>query len=197
MKPVKILHLTALMALLALVGAVPATAEPTQKCTSDPGAGSCGTTVTHTHETTLTTKKILIAGNGVHKSCSALKLTTVTTPLGAPLQEESKYTYSECSSGCTFEEIGGPYTTEILKLGHETADVTEEGEFHVNCVGLNCYFNGEGLLGTAKGPLLSTEANGEISIVEQELHKVKGLFCPNPTLLNVTTTPLSATYIGS
>lgn len=86
-----------------------------------------------------------------------------------------------------------------LKLGHEKADVTYEFSLLVECGGfIECEYDGEGLMGTAKGPLLATETNGEVSISEQNLNKTgEGFLCPKTTKLDIVTTPLAATYITS
>jgi len=191
MKPIKMLGLAALAALLAMafVGASSAMAEETNLCSNDIDA-SC-TAITHVHETSVGKAKLL---SSINVECNVLFLGEATA--GAPLTVEGNFTYTNCGS-CTVEEIGGPVVIEVLKESHETGSVIGEGEVHVNCSGLNCYYNGEGLKGTAKGPLLSTQANGEVTLSEQETHKVKGLFCPSTAKLDITTTPLVATYIKS
>jgi len=186
--------LAALMA-MAFVGASAAMAESTQLCSGDPSGAGCGTPVSHVHETTLSGAQAKLLTSIVNVSCDVLFLGD-TGGLGAPLTITGKFTYSNCGN-CTVEEVGGGVEIEVLKLGHETADVIGEGEVHVNCSGLNCTYNGEGLLGTGKGPLLSSETNGSVTITEQVAKKVSGLFCPSTSKLDITVTPLSATYIGS
>lgn len=195
MKLFKIFGFSALAALMAMasVGASSAMASSTQLCKTDPGAGACSSPVTHVHEATTG-----VPGSGeLDVECNVLFLSTSVGGLGAPQVIEGNFTYTKCTEKCTVEEINGPSVLEVLRIGHETASVTYEFELHVNCSFINCYYNGEGQVGTAKGPLLSVEANGEISILEQELNKVKGIFCPSEFFLYLVTTPLSATYIGS
>jgi len=153
--------------------------------------------VTHVHKSTLAEKKAKILNKLINVECDALLLGDVAEEASTPesMLVEAAYTYSNCNSGCTFKEEGGPSEIELSKAGHEGAEETLEWEVHVSCAGLNCYYNGEGLVGTAKGPLLASETNGEVSISEQTLHKVKGLFCPSEAKLDLVTTPLAATYI--
>ena len=194
MKPIKMFGLAALAALLAMafVGASSASAEKTALCSGD-GSG-CG--VSHVHETTLSGAKGKLLTSIVNVECDVLFLGDTTEESGAPLVIEGTFTYTNCGS-CTVEEVGGGVEIKVLKLGHETSDVTGEGEVHVNCSGLNCTYNGEGLLGTGKGPLLSSETNGSVTLTEQTAKKVSGLFCPSTSKLDITTTPLIATYLGT
>jgi hypothetical protein len=188
----RIFVLAALAATAAtmLTGPTVATAEQTRLCSND--SESC-TAITHVHETS-TTKGELLAGS-ITVKCDVLFLSTSVGSEGAPLVIEGNFTYTNCGS-CSATEENGPSTVEVLKEGHETAKVTGEGLVHVNCSGLNCRYIGEGLVATAKGPLLSTQANGEVSISEAEAEKESGLFCPSTSKLDLTTTPLSATYIS-
>jgi hypothetical protein len=192
MKPIKMFGLAAIAALLAMafVGASSAMAETTGLCSSEIGEGC--EEITHVHETTLAGAKGKLLTSIVNVECDVLFLGDTTS--GAPLVVEGNFTYTNCGS-CTVEEVGGGVIIEVLKEGHETAKVTGEGEVHVNCSGLNCTYNGEGLVGTGKGPLLSSETNGSVVITEQVAKKVSGLFCPSTSKLDITTTPLEATYI--
>jgi hypothetical protein len=194
MKAIKMFGLAALAALMALtfVGASSAMAEKTVLCKED--ASPCKSVVTHVHETTLSGAKGKLLTSIVNVECDVLFLGDTVGESGNPLVITGTFTYTNCGS-CTVEEVGGGVEIKVLKLGHETADVTGEGEVHVNCSGLNCTYNGEGLLGTGKGPLLSSETNGSVVITEQVAKKVSGLFCPSTSKLDITTTPLSATYI--
>jgi len=85
----------------------------------------------------------------------------------------------------------------MLREGHETATVNIEVLLHLKCgFFIDCLYAGEGLEGTAKGPLLSTETNGEMNLTEQELSEESGsVFCPETTLLTISMTPLVKTYI--
>jgi len=149
--------------------------------------------VTHVHEVSVGKGKLL-AGS-ITVECDVLFLSTSVGALGAPQVIEGNFTYSNCGS-CSATEENGPSAIEVLKEGHETTKVTGEGLVHVNCSGINCRYTGEGLAGTGKGPLLSTQANGEVSISEAVTEKESGFFCPSTSKLDLTTTPLSATYIS-
>jgi hypothetical protein len=201
MKSIKMFGLAALAALMAMAfaGASSAMAETTKLCSSDPVAAdapiSCSA-VTHVHETTLAGAKGKLLTSIVNVECDVLFLGDTVGEEGNPLVIEGNFTYTNCGS-CTVEEVGGGVEIKVLKESHETAKVTGEGEVHVNCSGLNCTYNGEGLVGTGKGPLLSSETNGSVVITEQVAKKVSGLFCPSTSKLDITTTPLSATYLVS
>ena len=190
MKPIKMFGLAALAALMAMafVGASSAMAGSTTLCAND--STECES-VGHIHETT-TKKAILLASPEIQ--CDVLFLGDVTA--GAPAIVVGNFTYTNCGASCSVEEVGGPSVIEVLRESHETSKVTGEGEVHVNCFGINCYFNGEELIGTGKGPLLSTAANGEVNISGQKVKKVKGIFCPAEGKLDINTTPLFATYIN-
>lgn len=196
MKQIKMFCLIALSALTvtAFVGVCSAMAEPTAACDLDPGTEACpaGHLVTHLHGTTIGKGKLLT--NLFTIECDVLALGDVLNELGEPLLLEGTSTFTNCG-GCTVEEVGGPATSEVLRIGHETATVTGEGEVHVNCSGINCYYNGEEQEGTVIGPLLSVAPNGEIATQEQEAHRVKGLFCPSTAKIDGVATSLSAAYI--
>jgi hypothetical protein len=86
----------------------------------------------------------------------------------------------------------------VLEDGHETAKVTGNGEFNVHCgFFINCTYDGENLVGTAKGPLLSSFANGDVSIVKQTTHHTSGSFCPATSELDISTMPLEKVYLSS
>jgi len=189
----RIFILAALAATAAtmLTGPTVAVAEQTRLCSND--SESC-TPATHVHETSVG-KGELLAGSIIVK-CDVLFLSTSVGSEAAPLVIEGNFTYTNCGS-CTATEENGPSIIEVLKEGHETAKVTGEGLVHVNCSGLNCRYNGEGLAGIGKGPLLSTQANGEVSIQEAETAKESGLFCPTVSKLDLTVTPLEKIYLTS
>jgi len=198
MKAIKI-GLAALAALMAMAfaGASSTMAESTSLCTAD-GSG-CG--ITHVHETTLSGAKAKLLAGLITVSCDVLFLGDTLSATGSPLVIHGNFTYTECGS-CTVEQLeGGEATLEILKEGHETAKVTGEGVVFFDCGGiaLECEFDHEGLVGTAKGPLLSGETNGSVTITNQVVHKHAGggPLCPNESKLDIVTTPLSATYIAS
>jgi hypothetical protein len=201
MRPIRTLSLIAPVALVAMAfaGTSAALAETTALCTSDESPCAAGNLIGHTH---LLGKVIIVTSTGT-STCDVLFLGTVQTDkLGNPLKKTGTTTYSNCTQGgssCTVTEENGPAEYSILKEGHETASVTQEILIHVVCgVSINCSYSGVGLKGTAKGPLLSTEANGELKIAEQALTKEAGGFlCPKTSKLTLTTTSLSATYISS
>jgi hypothetical protein len=195
-KPIKMFGLAALAALMAMafVGASSAMAETTTLCESDPSVLAESCSISHVHETSVTKGKLL-AGS-ITVECDVLFLGEVGAA-GAPQVITGNFTYTNCGS-CSATEENGPAEIQVLKTGHETSSVTGEGLVHVNCSGLNCRYNGEGLVGTGKGPLLSAESrpNGEVSISEKSTAKESGLFCPTTSKLDLTTTPLTPTYIG-
>jgi hypothetical protein len=197
MKPIKMLGLTALLALLAMafVGASSAMAEGTQLCTADETPCESANLVTHVHETTLSGAKATLLNSVSNVLCDVLFLGEAYqgTTEGSVLVQ-GNFTYTNCldekPNTCTVTEESGPVNITVLKEGHETAKVTGEGEVKVVCTGISCKYNGEGLVGTGKGPLLSSETNGEVSIVEQTTKKVSGLLCPATAKLDIKTTPL-------
>ncbi len=202
MKSIKTLGFAALGALVAMAfagaGAGSATAESTALCPEDRTGGNneCpeGQAVTHVHEATLSGKKAVLKTSLLTVECDVLFLGDALSEEGAPLVIHGSFTYTNCGS-CTVTEENGPAEVRVLREGHETGSVTGEGLAHVTCSGLNCRYNGVSLKGTAKGPLLATETNGEVTLTEQSTNKESGLFCPSTSKLTITTTPLSATYI--
>src|SRR5262249_35872191 len=184
------LGLAALAALLAMafVGASSAMAETTQLCTND-SETSC-TAVTSVHETSVGKAKLLASPR---VECNVLFSSTSVGGAAAPQVIEGHFTYTNC--GCTVRERAGTTATiEVLGTSHETASVVGEALIEVNCFGIVCTYKGEELEGTATGPLLSTEANGEVNLSEQEV-RGSGSFCPTRGKLDIKTTPLAATYI--
>ncbi|HET7483950.1 MAG TPA: hypothetical protein VFJ64_01085, partial [Solirubrobacterales bacterium] len=146
MKPLKMLGLAALTALMAtaFLGAGSAMAA-THLCAADEAV--CASPLTHVHETSVG-KAILLASTKIE--CNVLFLGEVVGEGESGVAVvEGNFTYSSCTSGCTVTEEGGPSVVEVEKAGHETASVVGEGEVHVSCVSIDCYFNGKGLAGTA------------------------------------------------
>jgi hypothetical protein len=201
MKPIKMFGLVAVAALVAMafIGTGLAMAEETQLCSVDAGTGSpagctAGEAITSIHEVSVGKAKLLASPE---IQCNVLFESTSVGALGAPQVIEGHFTYTNC--GCAIkEEAGTTARIEVLKEGHETAKVTGEAKIVVNCFGIECTYKGTGLVGTAKGPLLSSEANpnGEVTISKQEV-KGSGAFCPSEAKLDITTTPLAATYIAN
>jgi|GEM_PF-1396608 len=179
-----------------LLTSIASAAPSTLHCNSDPGespAAACSADeiITHIHETSAGKVKIL---SPITVECNVLFLGEAGES-GAPQVIEGTFTYTSCGSSCTITEENGPSIVNVSREGHETATAAIEGEMHVNCTGINCYYSDNGLEGTASGPLLSSQENGDFSIKERELFKVKGLFCPTKAFLDITTTPLSPSYI--
>lgn len=198
MKSMKMLYLAALAVLMtmALVATPSALAEPTGLCGADPEheeatEAECKP-ITHVHEVSVS-KAVLLTS--VKVECDVLFLGDEIEESETPLELEGKFTYTNCGS-CTVTEENGPSIVQVLHTEHETGEVTEESLIKVVCGAfLNCAFNGEGLKGTAKGVLLSTQKNGEVSIQGQTLNKETGFLCPETFKLDITTTPLQPTYI--
>lgn len=202
MKSIKTIGLAAFAAVMAMafIGASPAMAENTQLCKVDESPCPAKSVVTHVHaETSAGAKAKLLSKLGTVE-CKVLSL-GIPLGLGAPLVIHSHFTYTECTRGkenCTVVEMSIESLLKVLKLGHETADVTGEGEVSVHCgFFIWCTYNGENLWGAAKGSLLSTEANpnGEVTISEQTTQKVSGLLCPETAKLDIAIAPLEAVYI--
>jgi hypothetical protein len=189
--------LAALAALLAMafVGASSAMAGSTVLCSNDSEA-SC-TAVTHVHEATLAGSQAVLKTSILTVKCDALFLSTSVGGEAAPQVIKGSFTYTNCNNSCVVTEENGPSEILVLRTGHETSSVTGEGLVHVVCGSfINCLYNGEGLVGTGKGPLLSTETNGEVKLTEQAVSEEGGsFFCPDTSELTIVTTPLSATYI--
>src|SRR6185436_2110890 len=164
-------------------------------CSTDPET-SC-TAVTHVHETSTSKAKLLTSFLTVECDVLFLGDTLKLRTESSAAVIEGTFTYTNCGS-CEATEENSPAEIKVLKEGHETAAVTGEGLVHVVCgESLNCTYNGVGLKGTAKGPLLSTALNGEVSLSEQTTNKEAGGFlCPAKSKLDIKTTPLTHTYIG-
>ena len=182
--------LAALMA-MAFLGASSAMAESTSLCSND-SKSSC-TEITHVHETSV--------GKGKLKSslptieCTVLFLGDTVEGSSTPLVIEGNFTYTSCNNFCSVKEESPNATIEVLKTASELAAVTGEGLVHVSCPFINCNYVGEGLEGHGLGALTSSSANGNVVITEQNIEAESGS-CPEEAFLTLTTTPLSATYIG-
>src|SRR6185295_20225190 len=189
MKTLKMLSLAALAALMAMavLGASSASAEGTRLCSAE----SCSSEITHVHEVSI--GHALLLSSFATVECSALFLGDVEEE-GAPLIIEGTFSYT-CLSGCTATEENGPAEIKVLKEGTELAVVTGEGLVHVVC-GLNCRYNGVGLTGHGLGALAAANGKGEVSIGEAVVNKESGFLCPSTSELDITTEPLSTTYIA-
>ena len=202
MKPIKMLGLAALVALMAMafVGASSAMAETTALCGSD--ASPCGSPLTHVHETTSTKAKIEAEGIPTVE-CNVLFLSAaapngvLNSGLATTLIIHGTFTYSSCNNFCSVTEGNGPAEIKVLRTGSELASVTWEYEMHVLCPFYNCWFIGTDLEGHDLGAL-STGGNGSVIFPLQELLLVSGSeICPSQSFLTITLKPLSATYISS
>jgi hypothetical protein len=202
-KSIKMLGLAALAALMAMafVGASSAMAESTSLCSVDESPCETANRISHVHETTLSGGKATLLNSISNVLCDVLFLGDTVGTLNNPLVINGTFTYTNCvdekPNSCTVTEESGPAEIKVLKEGHETAKVTGEGLVKVVCTGISCKYNGENLIGTGKGPLLSSETNGNVTITDQSTKKVSGLLCPATAKLDITTTPLSATYISA
>jgi hypothetical protein len=202
MKAIKMIGLAALAALMAMafVGISSAMAESTSLCSADENPCAGANQLSSAHETSVGKAKLLTSIGTTE--CNILFSGTISTTLTNPLVISGGFTYTNCelgNSSCTWTEENGPGEIKVLKEGHETAKVTGEYLIHQVCgKSIDCSYTGTGLVGTGKGPLLSTQANGEISLMEQARTKEAGGFlCPKTSKLDITTTPLTKTYITS
>jgi hypothetical protein len=198
-KAIKMTGFAALAALMAMAftGVPSANAESTALCSTDESPCAAANLSKVVHETAVGKAKRLTSLGTTE--CNVLFAGHVRNE-GAPLLISGTFTYTNCTfagSSCTATEENGPAELMVLKEGHETAKVTFEYLLHIVCgSSIDCSYNGVGQVGTSKGPLLSTQANGEVTLAEQMLTKETGGFlCPKSAKLDITTTPLSATYI--
>jgi hypothetical protein len=203
MKPIKMLGLATLGALtaMAFVGASSAIAENTALCKVDESPCEAANRISHDHKTTLSGAKATLLNSISNLLCDVLFLGDTVGTLANPLVIIGTFTYTNCvdekPNTCTVTEENSPAEIKVLKEGHETAKETGEGLVKMVCTGIACKYNGENLLGTGKGPLLSSETNGDVTINNQSIKKVSGLLCPAIAKLDITVTPLSPTYISS
>ena len=211
MKPIKMFALAALAALMAMAfaGATSAMAEPTALCTEDTSTveneetGELEPTecpekslITHVHEVTLEGAQAVLKTSLLTIECDVLFLGDAFEGSSEPLEIEGNFTYTGCSGNCEVTEVSEHSLITVLRLGHELGDVEGEGEVLANCSGFHCVYKGQGLRGHALGPLLSSETNGGVSLVEQTTRKVSGTFCPKESKLTISTTPLVKTYLA-
>jgi hypothetical protein len=216
-KAIKMIGLAVLTALMAMafVGATSAMAETTSLCTADQKPCAAANQISHVHETSVGKAKLLTSFDTTE--CNVLFLGDTLgsylaenghvvwgslRELGSPLFVVGNFTYTTCTFGgssCSATEEDGPSEVKVLKEGHETGSAVGVGLVHLVCgSSIDCSDNGTGLNGTAKGPLLSTEFNGEVTISGQATTKETGGFLsPKSASLDITTSPLTATYISS
>ena len=212
----------ALSALIALAAPPLATAESTSLCSFHPGVGdiiylgglnfdfielpeACDSVdrISHVHEVSV--GKGVLLSSLVTIECEVLFLGNVTSAnnLGSPLVISGNFTYPmtgcETTGGtlCEVTETSASATIEVLKTGHELAEVKGTAEVNAHCgTFINCTYNGAGLLGHGLGPLLSSSTDGNVGISEQTTNKTGGSLCPKTAKLDLTTTPLVPTYIA-
>jgi hypothetical protein len=178
----------------------PKVSESTQLCKTDESPCEAANVISHVHEQTAAGAPATLLSSLGNVTCDALFL-GLTLGLGAPLVIHGNFTYTNClrnGKSCTVTEVSTSSLLSVLKTSHETASVTGEGEVNVHCgIFINCTYNGEGLEATAKGPLLSTAANGEVTLNKQVTHHVGGGICPETGKLDIETHPSIKTYIAS
>jgi hypothetical protein len=208
-KSIKLIGFAALAALMAMafVGASSAMAENTALCKADEEPCLTGNQISHVHDATLAGAFATLLSSAGNITCSALFLGDVLSTLSAPIVIHGHFTYGGTEAcvrhkifggteSCTVIEVSTDWLISVLRLGHETADVTGNGEFNMHCGSIiNCTYDGENLLGTAKGPLLASTLFGEVTVSEKTLHSTGGAFCPETGKLDIRMTPLEHTYI--
>jgi hypothetical protein len=177
-----------------------AVVESTSWCRVDENPCSAAHQASSVHETSVGKAKLLTNSGTVE--CNVLFLGSISTALDAPLNVTGNFTWTGCALGateCTSAEENGPAKITVFKEGHDTASVISEYLVHIVCSGsIDCSYTGTNLVGTAKGSLLSSQANGEITLSEQTLAKeTGGSLCPKTGKLDITTTPLESLFISS
>ena len=195
MKPIKMLGLAALAALLAMAftGASSAMAGSTLLCKTDEDPCATKNIISHVHETTSTRAKLESELPTIE--CHVLFLGDTVAGTSNPLIISGAFTYSSCNNFCSVKEENGPSEIKVLRTGSELAAVTGEGLVRVQCPFINCSYNGEGLEGHGLGAL-STGGTGSVTLTGQETNKeTGGEICPPEAFLTITTNALSATYI--
>ena len=191
-RKVILVALAALMT-MAFVDISSVMAEETQLCKTE--TNPCGSAATSVHEVSIGKAKLESELPTIE--CNVLFSSTSIGGLGAPQIIQGTFTYSSCNNFCSVKEENGPTELKVLRTGSELAEVTGEGLVKVVCPFINCSYNGEGLIGHAKGALAATNAKGEVSLTGQETNKeVGGEICPSEAFLTIKTGALTATYIG-
>jgi hypothetical protein len=220
MRPIKFRLAVLAVGITALTHAPSASAESTALCKADEQSCTEANRVFHVHETSVGKAKFLTSVNPnlihhVHEVTLSGKKARLLTSIGtvecdalylgdvsnSKLEISGAFTYTNCILGganCSIAEENGPSKVTVAGEGHETAVVTKENLVYVVCgSSIDCRFHGTGLLGTAKGSLLSAQKNGEVVLLGQSVSKEAGGFlCPKETKLDMTTTPLEATYFA-
>jgi hypothetical protein len=201
MRSIKMLGLAAFAALMAMafLGASSAMAGNTQLCMSDESPCAEANVIAHVHEETVSGAPATLLSSLGNVTCDALFL-GLTLGLGAPLVIHGNFTYTNClrnGKKCTVEEEEGKSSLiAVLRTSAEIAVLAGAGEVNVHCgLFINCNYDGEGLVGTHTGPLL-TGGTGESATSEATLHHVGGV-CPETGKLDIRMVPLLATYIST
>jgi hypothetical protein len=209
------LAVVSVIAAMALVGASSAMAGNTQLCKLDVGDAACPAGEAFTSIHTIDPLAKLLAHEsffGIHREilCQALFSGTVLglgTNTSQIIHGSFTYTLPHSTSGFCFEDETNEHCEEItdlhggllkvLRTASELGTVIGEGfEVLVECAGLHCIYEAEGLEGHALGPLLVGTGNGQITITEQSVKKVSGFLCPTTSKLWTTQVPLEATYLA-
>jgi hypothetical protein len=198
MNAIKMIGLAALAVLTATACVGVTSAQAIVPCSVDENPCAESHRITHTHGTSVG-KSLLLTSIGTVE-CDVLALGDVVKT-GSPLVLTGTATYSRCmlgGSSCTVTEENGPAESKVEKTGVETVKVTGEGLLHLVCgSSIDCSYNGVGLIATGKGPLISTEANGELTLSEQKTTKEAGGFlCPKESKTDIKATPLAAIYMS-
>jgi hypothetical protein len=197
MKPIKAFGLAVMAALLmmAFIGAGSATAEETALCSQDQSPCQEGNLIEVAH----LVGRVKFKTSILSPECDVLFYGKVMNRyfLGGARKLISSIALTNCTKSCAIAVENGPPEITMLREGHETATVNIGILFHVECGAfIDCFYIGEGLEATAKGPLLSTETNGELKLTEQALsEEEESVFCPEEAILTLSTTPLIKTYI--
>jgi len=191
-----VITLATLAAISAVLFIAPgfAAAEETALCKADESPCSAGNLISHVHETSVGKAQLLSEPT---VECDVLFLGDTVAETSAPLHISGKFTYTNCNNSCVATEENGPSLIAVLKTATELSSVTGEGLVKLNCFFgfFKCAYNGEGLIAHGTGPLTSSQKNGSVVIEEQET-KIESGTCPESAFLDITTTPLSATYIS-
>lgn len=190
------------IAAMAFLGTAAASASTTDLALCATDGLTCSSPITHVHETDSAVK---ILNSITTITCSTLFLGDVLTSGGLaksskPLVLSGKFSYSGCktSSGALCEKVEealGPASFEIAKTAAEEGKVTISFFLEVQCLGIDCIFSNESLVGKAYGALYK-EPNGE-TVSEENALQMLGPFCPTVAKLDMLLKPLSATYISS
>jgi hypothetical protein len=202
MKSIKMIGLAAfaVLAAMAFVSVSSAMAEWTQLCKKDQEKCEEANAIKHIHEQTLEGAPAKLLTELGTVECDVLFLGD-TLPLGAPQRIHGNFTYTKCKGPfgeCTIKEaVQNSSVLEVLKLGHEFADVTYNFGVKLECSTLfKCTYEGKNLRGYGSGPLLSKpEENGGTEIEKQAVRKVGMGICSEEAELDLLMTSLEKVYI--